>query len=113
MAKCRNCKNIYNLSNEDDVIAGKWCPKINDSPDIECDRECQHYEPQTNADRIRAMTDEELAEFISSGEWAAICPFCRYYGTGNCKYDEVGEEIGYQENCIGGIMKWLQSEVEE
>lgn len=26
----------------------------------------------TNADRIRAMTDEELAEFIASNEWGHI-----------------------------------------
>ena len=26
------------------------------------------YKPQTNADRIRAMSDEELAEFL--GDWA-------------------------------------------
>lgn len=27
---------------------------------------CSHFIPKTNADRIRAMSDEELAGFISS-----------------------------------------------
>ena len=29
-------------------------------------RRCGQLPPKTNADRIRAMTDEELAEFISN-----------------------------------------------
>lgn len=52
MAKCNNCTNLYNLSDENDVIVGKWCPKINDSPDIEAERECRNYKRMTNADRI-------------------------------------------------------------
>lgn len=35
MPKCKNCNNLYNLSNKDDVIVGKWCPKINDSPHLD------------------------------------------------------------------------------
>ena len=61
MPKCKNCNNLYNLSNKDDVIVGKWCPKINDSPHLDMERNCEHYKAMTNADRIRSMTDEELA----------------------------------------------------
>lgn len=32
--------------------------------------------PKTNADRIRAMTDEELAQFLSAGELIAVCKEC-------------------------------------
>lgn len=64
MAKCKNCTNLYNLSNEDDVIVGKWCPKINDSPHLEMERDCEHYKCMTQADHIRSMSIEELAEFI-------------------------------------------------
>ena len=39
MAKCKNCTNLYNLSYEDDVVVGKWCQKISDSPDVEAERE--------------------------------------------------------------------------
>lgn len=50
MSKCKNCTNLYNLSDENDVIVGKWCPKINNSPDVETERECVHYNRMTNAE---------------------------------------------------------------
>lgn len=66
MPKCKNCNNLYNLSNKDDVIVGKWCPKINDSPHLDMERNCEHYKAMTNADRIRSMTDEELAKWFDT-----------------------------------------------
>lgn len=65
MPKCKNCNNLYNLSDKNDVIVGKWCPKINDSPHLDMERSCEHYKAMTNADRIRSMTDEELAEIFA------------------------------------------------
>lgn len=57
--------------------------------------------PKTNADRIRAMSDEELAWMFSE--------FCR--GMENCNHC-----ICY-DNCPGesavGWMKWLEQPVEE
>lgn len=64
MCKCKNCSNLYNLSNQDDEIVGKWCEKKNDSPDTELERECDYYKCMTNGDRIRSMTDEELSDFL-------------------------------------------------
>ena len=52
--KCRNC---FFYRNE-------WCEKIVDSPDPEEARDCNYFREMTNADRIRAMSDEELAEFL-------------------------------------------------
>ena len=52
--KCRNC---FFYRNE-------WCEKIVDSPDPEEARDCNYFREMTNADSIRAMTDEELAEFL-------------------------------------------------
>ena len=52
--KCRNC---FFYRNE-------WCEKIVDSPDPEEARDCNYFREMTNADRIRAMTDEELAGFL-------------------------------------------------
>lgn len=93
MAKCNNCTNLYNLSDENDVIVGKWCPKINDSPDIEAERECRNYKRMTQGDRIRAMSDEELAEHFS----------------------ELIKDTYENEYCkdVNDWLKWLQSEVEE
>ena len=52
--KCRSC---FFYRNE-------WCEKIVDSPDPEEARDCNYFREMTNADRIRAMTDEELSEFL-------------------------------------------------
>ena len=53
--KCRNC---FFYRNE-------WCEKIVDSPDPEESRDCNYFREMTNADRIRAMSDEELADFLA------------------------------------------------
>lgn len=57
---------------------------------------CDAYDPkiETNADRIRAMTDEELAEII-------MCPYDN--GLNSCSTDS---------NCIGCCLKWLQQPCE-
>ena len=52
--KCRNC---FFYRNE-------WCEKIVDSPDPEEVRDCAYFREMTNADKIRSMSDEELAEFL-------------------------------------------------
>ena len=52
--KCRSC---FFYRNE-------WCEKIVDSPDPEEARDCNYFREMTNADRIRAMSDEELADVL-------------------------------------------------
>ena len=53
----------------------------------------------TNADRIRSMTDEELAEFIS-----------KYF---SCEYEcAVRDKCGSDWDCKRATIAWLQSEVE-
>ena len=53
------------------------------------------WPPKTNADRIRAMSDEELAEFFSS----TCCP-SKFGGKGNCN-------VGCDDCWLG----WLRQEV--
>ena len=53
--KCRNCNNYRNT----------WCEMVIDSPDPDMVRDCRHFWEKTNADRIRAMSDEELAEWMA------------------------------------------------
>jgi len=65
-------------------------------------KHCQSYEqkkPQTNADRIRAMSDEELAEVLNKS-------VCDYY----CNYTS---ECTLGTSCEQGILEWLKSEVKE
>ena len=52
---CKKCNNLIN----------GWCEKKIDSPDPNMVRDCQYFLEKTNADRIRAMTDEELAHFLA------------------------------------------------
>ena len=56
----------------------------------------------TNADRIRQMTDEELADFLL--ETRAICKLCK-------KRDEVCG--GAYHECFEGIEEWIKQEVSE
>lgn len=62
MVKCNNCKHLRTKDNGFDSYS--WCGKITDSPNEDMERNCDCYEPMTNADQIRSMTDEELAAFI-------------------------------------------------
>ena len=48
---CKKCNNLVN----------DWCEKVIDSPDPDMQRDCPHFREKTNADRIRSMSDEELA----------------------------------------------------
>ena len=113
MAKCKNCTNLYNMSNENDEIVGKWCPKTNDSPDVESERECRHYKCMTQADRIRAMSDEELAEFMANKGGYIACNQCDFFNHDEEKCESPSGWLctkGYAEALIH---EWLQSEVEE
>ena len=63
----------------------------------------------TNADRIRAMSDEELASEMSQRSISTICDIacqgdCKAIATLNKTCGEVCKEI---------IMKWLQQPAEE
>ena len=58
--------------------------------------------PMTNADRIRDMSDEELAEFL--GRIKEPCDYCQLVvTTGACT----------ETLCDDAMMKWLQQSVED
>ena len=67
-------------------------------------KECfdpEEQKPKTNADRIRAMSDDELAEIISSNAYTGAC-----------------NDFGIpHENCGGNcrecVSKWLQQPAKE
>ena len=89
MLRCEKCKHI-------DVSAEKY-------PCSECDSNVNDLfesKNQTNADRIRHMSDEELAEFLEKN---GMCELCEHRDKENC----------FEENCKKGFLKWLQSEAEE
>lgn len=53
----------------------------------------------TNGDKIRAMTDEELAEFLDE---LSGCRLCDGYKRGVCNSE-----------CLKGHLAWLRKEVDE
>lgn len=67
---------------------------------------------QTNADRIRAMSDGELVEaMLKIDDISEFVPFC-----GKCKEcDEImnAGELIPAEMCKQCLVNWLQAEVEE
>lgn len=99
MAKCKNCRNLVHKESD---FRFPWCPIFDDCFDIEAERECPKFERMSNADKIRSMSDEELAEFFNGKIW---CQMCGYGDNGIC--------YSVKRDCHGGILKWLKSEVKE
>ena len=59
------------------------------------------YEPMTNADRIRAMSDEELAELL-----------IQYDSELGCYYSNIGRHYDY-ESAKEVEIEWLKQPVQE
>lgn len=85
---CKKCNNLVN----------DWCEKVIDSPDPDMQRDCQHFREKTNADRIRAMSDEELA-----------CELMIWWCEAVAKHH--GIESQYQDTQ-STILGWLQQPAE-
>lgn len=96
MAKCKNCKHLCTMYNHTKE-SFKWCSLIDDCPQEDIERNCDFYTPMTNADRIRSMTDEELA-------FAVMCP---------AEIDFGYEKCIYAGNCEICTLEWLQKESED
>ena len=62
--------------------------------------DCLCFEPQTNADRIRSMTDEELATMFD--EYGKRNDCCPNYGRIDCR-----------ESCMKCWLDWLKQEVSD
>ena len=84
---CDSCKHDeFGESYCDDCVSGyngtpsKWEP-------------ADFYEPDTNAEHIRNMTDEQLAEFLDSITDCSVCPV---------------RDDGYCDAGSGGYLKWLK-----
>ena len=58
--------------------------------------------PQTNADRIRAMSDEELAKFCNSGFHCLIC-----------SEGDKGEKGVCDVKCDEHCLEWLKQPAEK
>ena len=89
MKNCDNCR--YDAW---DYVGTKPCGECNSGKDAPTMWEAgANYEPPTNADRIRAMSDEDLAYWI-------MCPYDSPYCDGT------------EHNCIECTKEWLNSPAE-
>lgn len=88
MAKCKNCQYFYKRPDITMFTCAEGKPH-EDNTAIDC----ENYAPMTNADRIRSMTDDELADFLVTVE-----------------------TYGYHDQSISGtyeMNEWLRAESEE
>ena len=90
---CKKCNNLIN----------GWCEKKIDSPDPNMVRDCQYFWEKTNADRIRAMSDEELAKLIAENAYTGACNDFGIPHQGQCCHN--------CERC-DAIIKWLKHPAE-
>ena len=74
---------------------------------------CGAYVPKsvTNADRIRAMSDKELAELLISADFCEGCEYCDKVGI--CRYYEAHPDGVLADGCRQATRKWLQQLAEE
>ena len=109
--KCKNCNNLYNLTDITGENIGNWCSKKCDNPDPEVDRKCDKYEGMTNGDKIRNMSDKELAEnILSTPAYETCIKFCKNREE-CCAIMEMDNDIP-EEWCKQCLLEWLQKEVE-
>ena len=93
---CMKCKHTNKTENDYPCNQCKHCIDVKD-----------HYKPMTNADRIRNMSDEELAIFINSARCDAMygseCeqPYCE----GMC-----GNSCNDEKHIDKHLLQWLQAE---
>lgn len=86
---CNECKRMTECGEDAFINGAKFDP-------VASAQYCIGFEPYTNADRIRAMSDEELAKFIP--DWSY---------TNACKCDEK-PYVDCNNECDKCVLEWLQ-----
>lgn len=66
--------------------------------------------PVTNADRIRDMSDEELADIFLRADF---CKCCEHEKDGVCNYVCAYPNIPLYEGCKQAALKWMKKPAEE
>ena len=64
---------------------------------------------KTNADHIRSMTDEELAQLLCAADWCETCDQLKEDGT--CKAMELDGPLC--KHCVSAGLRWLKQPYEE
>jgi len=85
------------------------CDECGITPAYEGGVFCVNCKPQTNADRLRVMSEEELAEFFAQQGykqpvlWDDWLPLCNY---------AMGAKICHENGCKSCWLEWLRREAE-
>ncbi len=95
---CKKCNNLIN----------GWCEKKIGSPDPDMVRDCQYFWEKTNADRIRAMSDEELARHLHCIGWD--CHLCAEHR--RLDNEPLLRDQRCDENCFEHCLEWLKQPAE-
>ena len=66
-------------------------------------QQCQCEKQMTNADRIRSMSDEELADLMDNS--------VDYFDCDNCEFRNDDVMCGTNKGCQTHILRWLKMEV--
>lgn len=74
---CKQCKNY------DECQFDAACNDAVFDPDCSA-KHCTGFELMTNGDRIRAMTDEQLAELLEQTAYAGATPWCEPFARKFC-----------------------------
>lgn len=78
---------------------------------MNCDKNATELRPDrnpdiiTNADRIRAMTDEELSDIFLRADF---CKYCEHEKDGVCNYICAYPNIPLYDGCKQAALTWLQ-----
>lgn len=102
---CKNC--VYNVLKHDSLDGTRfyWCDRCLDSYGQDRAKQCRAYKPKTNADKIRSMTDEELASYLTDDVFCCNdCPS----GKENSDNPFGGK---CDEKCFEHCLAWLKQTV--
>lgn len=92
MVQCKKCVHLPE---------NRWCKKVNAECRPDEWHRCRFFKQKTNADRIRAMSDEELGMFVLAAHLGYKC-WCNFH----CENEGDG-------GCDKCIAEWLKQPVEE
>lgn len=101
----KGCKNCPAYAKCTAIYRGSACDALRSTYGIDGDPEII-----TNADRIRAMSDEELANIFLRADF---CKCCEHEKDGVCNYICAYPNIPLYEGCKQAALKWMKQPAEE
>ena len=101
--KCNICRNLCKRRDDDGTLYD-WCGMVIDCPDSDIERDCKYYQAATNGDKIRAMSEDELAMWAAHIAMCTWCPAKNINTASPCK--------GFYSECKANWIAWLKQEAQ-